>query len=196
MTRCMRLQRFIILGTSALAFLAVTWGLPRAGLGQGAANAVDLLTAAPFDKVTLNDGNVLFIDPVLPRPLPVYDPAKEEKKKRAKREIPAEGNIGFPGEKSKVKMPDEEEELASVLTIHLLQGDVRDFTVKRTNIKSIEYFEDMLLAEGEKLMLARDFTRAFECYLKVRRAGPELARTRRPRQPSPLRRRERSAPRR
>jgi peptide/nickel transport system substrate-binding protein len=169
MTPRMRLQRAVILGTSALAFLAVTWGLPRASLGQGAANAVDLLTAAPFDKLTLNDGNVLFIDPVLPRPLPVYDPAKEEKKKRAKREIPAEGNIGFPGEKSKVKMPDDEqEELASVLTIHLLQGDVRDFTVKRTNIKSIEYFEDMLLAEGEKLMLARDFTRAFECYLKVR----------------------------
>ena len=43
---------------------------------------IELLRAAPFDRVTLIDGTVLLVDPVSPRPLPTYDPAKEREKKR------------------------------------------------------------------------------------------------------------------
>src|SRR5262249_12022627 len=32
--------------------------------------------------------------------------------------------------------------------------------------------EDMLLAEGERLVLARDYSRAFECYLRVKARDP------------------------
>ena len=41
-----------------------------------------LLRAAPFDRITLIDGTVLIVDPVTPRPLPTYDPAKEREKRR------------------------------------------------------------------------------------------------------------------
>ena len=54
-----------------------------------------LLRAVPFDRVTLIDGTVLIVDPVSPRPLPTYDPAKEREKKRRREKnvIPLEGNI-------------------------------------------------------------------------------------------------------
>ena len=164
---------------SLLAFLAGAWGWSRNDYAQdaaggGAADAVDLMTAAPFDRVTLTDGTVLLVEPLRPRPLPPYDAAKEARKKKAKREIPPEGNIGLPGEKSKVKEVegDDEDDKAGRLVIHLTRGDVRDYTLKRSGIKSVDYFEDMLLAEGERLASARDFTRAFECYLKVRARDP------------------------
>jgi len=167
------------LGAVAVAVLATGLLLPPSGVSQEGAKAgpepaADLLTAAPFDRVTLNDGTVLEVDPVLPRPLPPYDPAKDPaRKKKGKREVPPEGNIGMPGEPSKVKVEDEDDAgTAGVLTVHLQKGDVRDFTVRRNNIKTIEYFEDLLLAEGERLALARDYTRAFECYLKVRARDP------------------------
>jgi peptide/nickel transport system substrate-binding protein len=164
-------------------FLAGSWGLPRLGKGQekaqGAAAAqgpaeVDLLTVAPFDRVTLTDGTVLNVEPLVPRPLPAYDPSKE-KQRGKKAEIPPEGNIGLPGEKSKVKMPVDEEEAESKsrLMLHLLTGETRDFRVKRSSIKSVEYYEDMVLAEGEKFVQARDYVRAFECYLRVQARDPK-----------------------
>ena len=130
----------------------------------------DLLSSIPFDRLTLTDGAVLRIEPVLPRPLPPYDPAKEKKKHRAKTEIPPEGNIPLPGQKAKVVEPPvepDDEENAGNLVIHLLEGEIRDFRVKRANIKSIDYFEDMLLAESDRYVIARDFARAFECCLRV-----------------------------
>ncbi len=153
----------------------MTIALPRTGAGQAGAKAdIDLLTTAPFDRLTLTDGTVLRVEPVLPRPLPVYDSTKEAKKKKGKTEIPPEGNIGLPGEKSKVVEiePVDPDKDPANLTIHLPEGDVRDFRVKRINIKAIEYFEDMLMAEAERLTLARDYTRAFECLLKVRVQSP------------------------
>ncbi len=63
------------------------------------------------------------------------------------------------------------------MKIHLLQeAEVRDFTVKRSSIKTIEYFEDILLAEGDRLTLARDFARAFECFLRVKTRNPDWPR--------------------
>lgn len=168
---------------SLLFVMAATWSSPEAVLGQappagGAAGPrTDVLRSAPFDRITLSDNTVLLVEPVSPRPLPPYDPAKEQKARRPFRP-PPEGNVGVPGQKSNVVTPAEEkeaEERANNVTVHLLQGEERDFKVKRGHIKRIEYFEDMLLAEGDRLVLARDFARAFECYLRVRMRHPSWA---------------------
>ena len=59
--------------------------------------------------------------------------------------------------------------------LHLLQGgakEVVDFKVKRASIKKIEYFEDMLLEECDRLVALHDYTRAFECCLRVETRNP------------------------
>ena len=133
-----------------------------------------LLGAAPFDRITLTDGTVLDIEPVSPRPLPPYDPKKEKSRKSLG--PPRQGNILSPAEKAKQDAIDEKEKEAepppSEITIHLLKGDARDFKVKRSSLKKVEYFEDMLLHEGERYRLAHDFARAFECYLRVQARVP------------------------
>src|SRR5262249_48609986 len=131
----------------------------------------------PFDRVTLNDGAVLIVEPVSPRPLPAYDAEKERKKKKGFT-LPPEGNIGLPGSKSRVVTPREDEkaeELASQVTLHLFEGEVRDFKVKRGSIRRVEYFEDLLLAEGDRWLLARNYAKAFECYLRVKSREPGWA---------------------
>lgn len=45
--------------------------------------------------------------------------------------------------------------------IHMLEGEPRDFKVKRASIKDVEYFEDMLLTEGDRFLKEGDYTRAF-----------------------------------
>jgi peptide/nickel transport system substrate-binding protein len=169
-----RSGRILVMGLGALALLAGPWGLPRTGLSQEDAAAragTDLLKSEPFDRITLTDGTVIDVEPVSPRPLPSPEAAK---KRMAKVHQPfVEGNIGLPGEELRVVMPDQrkrekEGDPLDEITIHLLEGEVRDYTVKRASIKSIEYFEDMLLDEGEHRARARDFARAFECYLRIR----------------------------
>ena len=165
----------------ALAWLLGAWGVIPDGFGQDAAGnpaEAELLQAVPFDRITLLDGSVLTVDPLSPRPLPPYDPSKSKARRREKEfGPPPEGNIGLPGEKSKVGMPevrkkaDDQEEV----TVHLLQGEVRDFKVKRSNIKRVEYFEETLLAEGDRRLQLRDYTRAFECYLRVQLRNPGWA---------------------
>ncbi len=171
--------RWTAMAATAAAFLLVVCGLSNPSVGQGtpAPNAdanPDLLTAAPFDRMTLNDNTVVVIDPILPRPLPPYDAAKAARKKRAKAEIPAGGNIPPRGEKSKVKMPEEDEdESQATLMIHLLTGDVRDYQIRRASVRSVEYFEDILLAEADRLIVAKEFTRAFECLLRIQGRDPK-----------------------
>jgi peptide/nickel transport system substrate-binding protein len=140
-----------------------------------------LLRAAPFDRVTLIDGTVMVVDPVSPRPLPAYDPAKErEKKRRERKEIDPEGNI-IPGKKTELDMPKDRKEAdpnaleEDDVKLHLLQGAVReivDFKVKRASIKKVEYFEDFLLEECDRLVALHDYTRAFECCLRVQTRNP------------------------
>jgi peptide/nickel transport system substrate-binding protein len=139
----------------------------------------DLLRAEPFDRITLIDGNVLVVEPISPRPLPVVDPVKERDKKRRAREargaIPLEGNI-IPGKKTVLAPPEETDEPGiDKIKIHLLQaaaGEVRDFEVKRPSIQKVEYFEDMLLSECDRLVAAHDYSRAFECCLRVQTRNP------------------------
>lgn len=145
----------------------------------------DLLRSAPFDRITLTDNTVLVVEPVSPRPLPPLDQARARRNEKVRVkgsnvEIPLEGNIGLPGEASRFKPaekgrasdnPDDEAERK--IKIHLLeQADVRDFEVKRSNIRKIEYFEDILLDEGDRLILGRNYTAAFECFLWVKIRNP------------------------
>jgi peptide/nickel transport system substrate-binding protein len=184
------LCRFLVAFVSAAGLLVVFLFTSRQGRGQEPAPAADaaptpvtsdVLRSMPFDRITLVDGVTLIVDPVSPRPLPAIDPAKSKKQEKArlkgsKTEIPLEGNIGLPGEHSKFKSPDQEkteddaeDSPEKTIKIHLLQNvEVRDFTVKRSSIRSIEYFEDILLSEADRLTLARQFAPAFECLLRVK----------------------------
>jgi peptide/nickel transport system substrate-binding protein len=143
----------------------------------------ELLRAAPFDRVTLIDGTVLIVDPVSPRPLPTPDPAKEREKRRQrerKNEIPLEGNIEV-GKKAVIEMPDEKKEVdpngleEDDVRLHLLQGGPReivDFKTKRASIKKVEYFEDLLMDESDRLVKLHEYTKAFECCLRVQTRNP------------------------
>ena len=82
---------------------------------------------------------------------------------------------------TKIELPGSEKEVgpdgvaSDEVRLHLLQGgpnEVRDFKVKRSNIKKIEYFEDMLLKECDRLVMAHDYARAFECCLRVQTRNP------------------------
>jgi peptide/nickel transport system substrate-binding protein len=123
---------------------------------------------------------VFLIEPVSPRPLPEYDAAKEKQKERDRLRAerskerdgpPPEGNIRL-GSKAENTIKSAIKEDYSELVIHLLEGEIRDFKLKRVNLKSIEYFEDMLMAEADRLILVRDYPRAFEHLLLVQRRNP------------------------
>jgi peptide/nickel transport system substrate-binding protein len=185
------LSSAVVMAVSSLIVATATWRLLPACPGQepdGALapglGATELLRSLPFDRLTLIDGTVVIVEPVSPRPLPAYDPKKEkERRQRAVENNPAKlVEIGRRGEPTKSVAADAEKDLAAddpdQVKIHLLQGsanEVRDFKVKRTSIKKIEYFEELLLQEAERLMLARDFARAFECCLRVRLRNPGWA---------------------
>ncbi len=127
----------------------------------------ELIARAPFDRITLIDNTTWEVEPLSPRPLPVYDPTKRPPKKKA--EVPYNGNIGLPGQKSTVKDPKQpEEDDDPPLLIHLVEGDVRDYSVKREYVKTIVYFEDMLIEEAGKLIAAGKYGKAFEYLIFVR----------------------------
>jgi peptide/nickel transport system substrate-binding protein len=157
----------------ALSALALAWSVVRPGHAQEI-DGGSMLRSAPFDRITLIDGSSIDVEPVSPRPLPAFDPKKEKDRRYGTGlRPPREGNVFLPGEKPKGPAPGEkEDEFASEIMIHLLKGEARDYKLKRGNIKRIEYFEDMLLAEADRYLLARDYTHAFECDLRVQSRNP------------------------
>lgn len=165
-----------------VGFLSPRTPLTRGQEPASFPSSPSLLRSPPFDRITLTDGTTLLTEPIHPRPLPPLENPREKRELRAKVgkvEIPLEGNIGLPGQPEARKSAGAELQSSSAdaadatVRIHLLEeADVRDFTVKRSSIRSVEYFEDMLLAEGERLIQARDYTRAFECFLRVRLRDP------------------------
>ncbi len=159
-----------------IASMALTALMPVPGSAQPPAIGTGLLGSLPFDRLTLTDGTVIEVEPVSPRPLPVYDPRKEKERAARKSNRPApEGNIRLPGQQPKPGAAGEagDDAVAPEITIHLFKGEARDFKLKRSNLKRIEYFEDILLAEGERCRLAaRDYARGFECYLRVQSRVP------------------------
>ncbi len=168
-----------------LAMVLIGPGLrPMTGLGQGPAQAqapapapapargkgADLLKSAPFDRITLIDSSVHEVDPLSPRPLPPLDPKKARTPaaldEMARRAAEKRGKARDPFVR---KTDDAEEEM---ILIHMVQSEPRDFKVKRASIKEVEYFEDMLLAEADRLTVQGDFARAFERLLLVRSRDP------------------------
>ncbi len=124
---------------------------------------LELLQKMPFDKLTLIDNTLLEIEPISPRPLPAFDPSKEKSGTRAP--TPEESAKGLTS-------PQPSQESLDEVIIHLTEGEQRDYKVKRSSIKKIEYFEDMLLAEADRLVLIKNFPKAFEYYLAVQNRNP------------------------
>ena len=123
----------------------------------------------PFDRITLIDDTAFDVEPPRPRPLPPIDPKKKVEtlsSSTRRPQVPEErGARGGPLRRD----PAEEE----TLIIHLLEGEPRDFKVKRAEHPQGRVFEDMLLAEGDRLVKDGDYTRAFERFL----AGQAATRT-------------------
>src|SRR4051812_512429 len=79
-----------LIASLAVAVLVVLLAIvpARRGMGQGAAGEAaalpaDLLKAQPFDRITLTDNSVWIIEPVSPRPLPVFDVVKAREAAKA-----------------------------------------------------------------------------------------------------------------
>jgi peptide/nickel transport system substrate-binding protein len=125
----------------------------------------ELLQRSPFDRLTLADGTTFEIEPISPRPLPPPDAPQEPRNAGGlvsptpKAESPNAGDGPSQG-------------AGDELVIHLLEGDQRDFKVKRFNIRNVEYYEDMLLSEGERHVQQRKYYKAFEYYLAVQARNP------------------------
>lgn len=135
----------------------------------------DLLKATPFDRITLIDGTVLDVEPVSPRPLPPYDPRKDRQPDAKDDRPPPEGNIFLPSQKDLIAKAAQakREETETIRELHITPiGEDQVYKVRRSSIRSIDYFEDILISEGLRLTAAHDFARAFEHFLRVReRAG-------------------------
>ncbi len=155
--------------------LATSFASPTGTLAQAPTpprpKPADLLKSAPFDRITLIDGSVYDVEPVSPRPLPPLDP---KKKSRSLAELDEAARKAEEGRSRRNdpfvrKAPDEADQF---VIVHMIEGEPRDFKVKRSSIKDVEYFDDMLLAEGDRYLKEGDYTRAFERYLLVRFRDP------------------------
>ncbi|ODU00653.1 MAG: hypothetical protein ABS79_02985 [Planctomycetes bacterium SCN 63-9] len=184
---------FVLLGS----FLTLSHGqapvVPPDAAGAANVGGGDLLRTTPFDRITLYDGSVLVVEPISPRPLPPYDKSKdrfvESKRLKSQRELlirvgevdqlpndaKSGGSKDAKGEKSKA--PDDDLDPNNAIAVHLLQAqgqnDIRDFKVRRALIRSVEYFEDLLVEESNRLARARQFGPAFECLLSVKSRQPD-----------------------
>lgn len=164
----------LLLATSV--FLLTAALLPRNGLGQGApataaGGETDLLKSPPFDRITLPDNTVIRVEPVSPRPLPPLQAKKDRKfldnEDNNRLGPPREGNIGVKTAPKKKK-----DEVPTEIVIQRIDGEPGAYKLKRSNIKKIEYFEDMLLANAERLILSRNYSKAFEHILLVKDRHP------------------------
>ena len=155
----------------ALGFVSTGAGQGQAPPAAAKARPNDLLKSAPFDRITLIDNAAFEVEPLSPRPLPPIDKKKalslveiEERARKAEESRPRRGD---PFSKKEV------DEWEQPVIIHLMEGETRDFKVKRASIKDVEYFEDMLLAEADRLTKDGEYTRAFERlqFVKIREPG-------------------------
>ena len=160
-----------------LAAAIVAWSAAAHGQASAPAPAPrELLAVAPFDRVTLADGTTLDVEPVSPRPLPPYDPSKDKEPEPAKDgkkpPPPREGNVLLPAQVARKAAEEEDRQRNNELTLGSIGADGASYKVRRANVRSVEYYEDMLLAEGARFQKLGDFARAFEHYLAVRRRAP------------------------
>jgi peptide/nickel transport system substrate-binding protein len=127
----------------------------------------DLLRDPPFDRLTLIDGTVLYVDPVSPRPLPDKEAIRAAE---AKEDPPFERVGGLIVSKAPELNRDPSE---NALVIRTQGEDPRDYYVKITSVQRADYFEDILLAEALRRASSSDFDRAFELVLAVQARAPE-----------------------
>ncbi|WP_161602206.1 ABC transporter substrate-binding protein [Tautonia marina] len=126
----------------------------------------DLLRDPPFDRLTLIDGTILFVDPVSPRPLP----DKEELRAAESKESPRFERVGG---LLVSKAPELNRDPSdNAIVIRTQEDEPRDYYVKITSIQSADYFDDILLAEALRRAQSNDFDRAFELVLAVRSRDP------------------------
>jgi peptide/nickel transport system substrate-binding protein len=163
---------FHIRKTLITVFFAILWSIVLAGIPQlqaqapslttVAKDAESLLTKAPFDRVILKDDTDLLIEPVAPRPLPPGQKKPGQRPIRGKRSAEAEA-----------RAREMENNPAVRLLIQPLEADGTEYALYREDIAEITYFEDMLLAEANRLIEAKDFPKAFEYLLYVQTRDPK-----------------------
>lgn len=126
----------------------------------------DLLRDPPFDRLTLIDGTVLFVDPVSPRPLPDKEAIRAAEAKESPRFERVGGLLVS-------KAPELNRDPSdNAIVIRTQEDEPRDYYVKITSIRSADYFDDILLAEALRRAQSNDFDRAFELVLAVRSRDP------------------------
>ena len=130
----------------------------------------DLARSVPFDRLTLIDNSVHEVEPIAPRPLPEPDTKKAGKTLAQLEEMSKKARDRARAKRGGGGGQDEDEE--EMVVIHLLEGEPRDYKVKRSSIRTIDYFEDLLLADADRLIAAGDFNRAFERQLLVKLRDP------------------------
>ncbi len=145
---------------------------PGQGPAPGPAKGGSLLKAAPFDRLTLIDGTVIDIETVSPRPLPEPEVKKpktlnEIEEQARKAELKRQRRVNTDG----FTKPEREDEEESIV-IRTLVAENGDYKVKRSSIRRIEYFEDLLFAEADRLVASGDFLGAFERLLLVKTRNP------------------------
>ncbi|QDV37029.1 ABC transporter substrate-binding protein [Tautonia plasticadhaerens] len=121
----------------------------------------DLLRDPPFDRLTLIDGTVLFVDPVSPRPLPDKEAIRAAE---AKEDPPFERVGGLLVSKAPDLKRDPSE---NAIVIRTQDEEPKDYYVKITSIQRADYFEDILLSDALRRANSSDFDRAFELVLAV-----------------------------
>ena len=129
----------------------------------------DLARSVPFDRLTLVDNSVFEVEPVSPRPLPEPDTRKAGKTLVQLEEIARKEEARNRARRQGRPVEEDEEDM---VVVHLLEGENRDYKVRRSSIKAVDYFEDLLIADADRLIAAGDFTRAFERLLLVRLRDP------------------------
>jgi len=118
----------------------------------------DLLKAStPFDRIILTDNATFDVEPLNPRPLPPID-RKKKAADTSRRNDPFSRKDDGEGEQ--------------MVIIHLLDGEPRDFKTRRSSIKDVEYFEDMLLNEVDRLIKEGEYVKAFERIQLVKNRDP------------------------
>jgi len=163
------------LAIGLVALTLVGWCLtPWSAHGQqrrtdGPPPGRDLLRDPPFDRLTLIDRTELIVDPVAPRPLPSEEELAElrEQAAEAERQKKTAGIIIG-------RAPSTSEDPKERQILIRLQGEkTGNFYVKIRNIQKVDYFEDILLDEAERLASREQFNRAFDLILAVRARDPQ-----------------------
>lgn len=124
--------------------------------------AAELLTGPPRDRVILNTGEVLLVEPLLPRPGTLEAIAAKREAVRRDPELvgTAEGLRKF-------------EELKFLLVTLPDDAGTAAYRVRRDLIDRIEYHEELLLRRVDRLLARRDVDTAYELIDALLRDAPD-----------------------